>query len=547
MAGRVEASTLKAWLFDGGEIALLDVREHGQYGEGHPFLAVPLPYSRFELGLGALVPNPAVRLVLCDGGDGVAERAAKRAEALGYTNVSVLAGGVEGWRAAGLTLYAGVNVPSKAFGELVEHRRHTPHITAEALKAMQDAGENLAILDGRTFAEFQRMSIPGAVSCPNGELAVRIAGLVPDTNTKIVVNCAGRTRSIVGAQTLIDIGVPNPVYALENGTQGWFLAGLQLDRGAGRSYREALPLSSTDLTALQARARALAETRGVQLVSAEQVAAWRADQTRTTYLLDVRTPEEVEARPVPGFVHAPGGQLVQATDQWIGVRGARIVLLDHEQVRAPITAQWLRQQGHEAYVLDGGLPVASSPPVIPEAEPKARRSGTLKSSGLSLPAIAAAELKEALGDGSVRLIDLRPSMSYRKQHIDGATWSIRPRIAAAVLDAVSVPGHTVVLIADEPGVAALAALDLAEAGPSGIRLLAGGHAAGCAAGLPMVATPPGDADCIDFLFFTHDRHDGNATAARQYLAWELGLIDQLDAQERGVFSIGDGVSAVGRR
>src|SRR5215813_3937768 len=119
MPERVNATTLKAWLSDGAEIALIDVREHGQYGDGHPFFAVSLPYSRFELGLAGLVPNQAVRVVLCDGADGV-----------------------EGWRAAGYTLYAGVNVPSKAFGELVEHARNTPRVTAAELQAMREAGED---------------------------------------------------------------------------------------------------------------------------------------------------------------------------------------------------------------------------------------------------------------------------------------------------------------------------------------------------------------------------------------------------------------------
>ena len=259
MAGRIDPTTLKACLSDGGEVALIDVREPGEYGEGHAFFAVPLPYSRFELGLAALVPRPTTRLILCDGGDGVAERAAERAEALGYGSASVLSGGVRAWEAAGYTLYAGVNVPSKAFGELVEHASHTPRVTAAALKAMQDAGEDLAILDGRTFAEFRKMSIPGGISCPNGELALRVGELVPDARTKIVVNCAGRTRSIIGAQTLIDFGVPNPVYALENGTQGWFLAGLQLDHGASRRHGEAP--SSDNLGALRERARTLASGR----------------------------------------------------------------------------------------------------------------------------------------------------------------------------------------------------------------------------------------------------------------------------------------------
>jgi rhodanese-related sulfurtransferase len=543
MTGRIEARTLKVWLSEGAEIAFIDVRELGQYGEGHAFFAVSLPYSRFELGLPALVPNTATRLVLCDGSDGVADRAARRAEALGYSNVSVLEAGMDGWRSAGYAVHAGVNVPSKTFGELVEQVRHTPHVTAETLRDMQAAGENLVIVDGRTFAEFQKMSIPGGVSCPNGELALRIGSLAPDPNTKIVVNCAGRTRSIIGAQTLIDFGVPNPVYALENGTQGWSLAGLQLAHGAGRPHRE--PPAPADLGALRARARALAAARGVAFVSAREVEGWLADASRTTYLFDVRTPEEVAAGPVAGFVHAPGGQLVQATDQWIGTRGARIVLVDDEEVRAPMAAQWLRQLGHEACVLEGGTAAAAtlarsrcpvSPPVIPDAEPQTRLSGTSpgEPSRIGAP-MAPDEVKARLSDGTVRLIDLRPSMSYRKEHIAGAVWSIRPRIAAPVGD----PRTPVALVADEPALAALAALDLTEAGIGEVRLLAGGHEAARAAGLPMAATPgtPGDAECIDFLFFTHGRHDGDADAARRYLTWEIGLVGQLDAEERAAFSI----------
>jgi rhodanese-related sulfurtransferase len=500
------------------------VRELGQYGEGHPFFAVSLPYSRLELGLPALVPNRATRTVLYDGGDGVAERAARRAEALGYSGVGILTGGVEGWRSTGYTLYAGVNVPSKTFGELVEQARQTPHVSAEALQAMQAAGEDLVILDGRTFAEFQKMSIPGGISCPNGELALRAGELVPNPETRIVVNCAGRTRSIIGAQTLIDFGVPNPVYALENGTQGWTLAGLHLDHGASRSYG-ALP-ASAGLDALRARARTLAQARGVRFVGASEVAAWLADPSRTTFLLDVRTPEEFAARAVAGFMHAPGGQLVQATDQWIGTRGARIVLLDEELVRAPIAAHWLHQQGHETCVLDGGIASAIA---------LAGLTGATAPLPPDPPGIAPAGLQERLRHAHAHLVDLRASMSYRKEHIQGAVWSTRARVASAVADA----ADFVVLVADQAGIAALAALDLAEVGVREVRLLDGGHEAARAAGLPMASSPdaPGDADCIDFLFFTHGRHDGDAAAARQYLAWEIGLVDQLDAQERGAFRL----------
>src|SRR6185295_7968769 len=214
MAAKIDAPTLKGALSDGREIALIDVREHGQFGEGHPFFAVPLAYSRFELGLPALVPNACVRLVLCDAGDGVAERAADRAEALGYGNVAVLAGGVGAWQAAGYTLYAGVNVPSKTFGELVELARHTPRLSADNVAAMCAERQNVVIVDGRPFAEYSKMNIPGGICCPNGDLTLRIHAIAPDAKTTIIVNCAGRTRSIIGAQMLIDFGVPNPVYAL---------------------------------------------------------------------------------------------------------------------------------------------------------------------------------------------------------------------------------------------------------------------------------------------------------------------------------------------
>jgi rhodanese-related sulfurtransferase len=148
--------------------------------------------------------------------------------------------------------------------------------------------------------------------------------------------------------------------------------------------------------------------------------------------------------------------------------------------------------------------------------------------------VAPGEVGPAIASGAVRAIDLRPGMAFRKGHIAGAGWSIRPRIGAAAAHAKSI-----VLVADEPGVAALAAIDLDEAGCKDIRLLAGGFEAWRAAGLPVEETPnaPADQECIDFLFFTARRHDNDPEAARQYLTWETGLLAQLDEQERGVFRI----------
>src|SRR5215467_7775422 len=139
------------------------------------------------------------------------------------------------------------------------------------------------------------MNIPDGISCPNGELALRIQDIAPDPKTKIVVNCAGRTRSIIGAQTLIDFGVPNPVVALENGTQGWFLAGLELEHGASRRCPD--EAASRDRTPLAARARALAQRHGVGVVTAAQAEEWWHDRSRTTYFFDIRLDGEWRLAP----------------------------------------------------------------------------------------------------------------------------------------------------------------------------------------------------------------------------------------------------------
>lgn len=515
----IDPPTLKRWLDDGDEIALFDIREHGLYGAGHLFFATPLPFSRLEQEVVRLAPRPAVRIVLYGDDETLPRRAARRLRALGYANLSVLQGGVPAWTAAGFGLFAGVNVPSKAFGELVEQVFHTPHVSAAELSRWQRDGEKLVILDGRPFEEYRKMNIPGGICCPNGELAYRLGDLVTDQDTRIVINCAGRTRSILGAQTLINLGVPNPVYALENGTQGWMLADLPLEHGSRRRWPDGRPAQG--LTPARLAARDLARRHQVPSLTAATAADWLNDEERTTFLFDVRTAEEFQAGTLAGAHHAPGGQLIQATDQFVGVRQARLLLFDDEMIRAPVVATWLRLLGHDAAVLDGGLNCGRKR-VKPEEKEEADH-----------PLDMGIDTLSALTPAPI-LVDIRSSRDYRLAHARGARWSIRPMLAEHFRG----ERRMVVVIGDSPAPARLAAQDLVEEGVTA-RVLRGGHASWIAAGLPVEASPadPPDAERIDFLFFTHDRHDGNKAAARQYLAWELGLLKQLDRQEIASFRL----------
>ncbi len=518
MASEIDARTLKDWLGSGDEIALMDVREPGRFSEAHLFFAIPVAYSRFELDIERLVPRKTVRLVLCDDGEsGVAGMAARRAEALGYSNVHTLADGAKGWADAGYTLYSGVNVPSKTFGELVELARETPHITAQELNEMRRRGDKVVVVDGRPLAEHRRFTIPGSICCPNGELPLRIAEIVPDAETPIVVNCAGRTRSIIGAEILRSFGVKNPISALENGTQGWKLIDLELEHGADRPYPQA-PTGEA-LTGLRTRASELAERHGATVIEDDTLAGWLADENRTTFLVDVRTHEEFDAGSLTGAVHAPGGQLVQATDAWVGIRGARIVVVDSDGVRAPVIAAWLRQLGHEAHVLRDGVSAKAG---IHAAEATAIPK---------LPELSAEEVQAKLAD--VRVLDMRASADYREGHVAGSVWAMRPTIAAAA------GNGSVVLVADDPQIAALAAIDLAEAGCHDVSVLAGGQAAWQAAGGAVEASPdvPPDSERVDYIFHTHTRHLGDKDAMRAYLTWEVELVGQLDDQERDSFRL----------
>ncbi|OIN92801.1 MAG: thiosulfate sulfurtransferase [Comamonadaceae bacterium CG1_02_60_18] len=337
-------------LLERTEIALLDVREEDVFAQAHPLFAANLPLHRIAADAPKRIPRLTTLVVVYDDGEDLAEPARQTLQALGYTQVTLLSGGLQGWRDAGGELFQDVNAPSKAFGELVEAQRHTPMLSAPEVQDLLARQADVVVLDARRFDEYHTMAIPGGISVPGAELVLRVGALAPDPRTQVIVNCAGRTRSIIGAQSLINADIPNPVCALRNGTIGWTLAGQTLQTGADRRF---LPVSPAQQAQAATRARSVADRAGVQRATASDLARFQAGLSRTTYCFDVRTPEEFAAGHLPGFESAPGGQLVQETDMAMPVRGARVVLFDTDGVRASMSASWLAQMAWDVWVLDG--------------------------------------------------------------------------------------------------------------------------------------------------------------------------------------------------
>lgn len=495
------------------EIALIDLREEDPFAKDHPLFAAQLPLSRLEVEILDRVPRKATKIVLYDNGEGLVPTAAQRLRALGYTDVTALAGGLEGWRRGGYELFQDVNSASKAFGELVESRRHTPSLPAPEAKALIEQEKNLVVLDARRFEEYQTMSIPRGVSVPGAELVLRAREIAPDPATTIIVNCAGRTRSIIGAQSLINAGLPNKVFALRNGTIGWTLAGQTLEHGQDGRFPE---VATNREDEARAAARAVSYRAGVKHIDVRGLEILARETTRTLYRFDVRTPEEYASGHIPGFRSAPGGQLVQETDVFAPVRGARIVLADDRGARADMSASWLAQMGWEVYVLDGGfdgeLVTGAWSPSLPEKP--------------DTPMISPAELAERLGRDEVVVLDLAASPAHRRGHIAGAWFVVRSRLAAALAQLPE--GRDFVLTSPDGALARFAAADLEALTGRPPLVLEGGTAAWVGAdhtletGLTRAASEPDD------VYRRPYEGTDNATAAMQaYLDWEYGLVDQL--------------------
>ena len=498
--------------------AVFDVRERGEYNQCQIPNTTSLPRSHIEFRIAELVPDRYVQLIVYDEGGARASLAAATLVHLGYRDVAILDDGLSAWQSQGRPTFSGVNVPSKAFGERVHHERNVPDLTPEELKSLQDRSTDLVILDVRTPEEYGRFCIPGGINVPAGDLILWAEELKQRATTNVIVNCAGRTRSIIAAATLRRLGLTN-VRALRNGTMGWVLAGFELER---KPQQESPPAPVSGPETAMALARRIAEEESISWISALELSR-TLESRRIDYLIDVRSEREFASAHLPGSINVPGGQAVQRADDFVAVRNGQIVFISNESARAVMAAYWYRQMGfsHVA-VLQGGLRAWT--------ESGARiEKGSLRDEPIGFEAarrtvriIEASTVEGKTRDPSVLLLDVGTSLDFETAHLPAAKWISRGWLDLKLPELYPDRNQPIVLTCPDGRQSILAALALGELGYSDIAVLDGGVRAWSAAGFP---TEQGVGACLvepdDVVLSPSIR--GTKEDMQRYLDWELQL------------------------
>ena len=533
MPEMMTAVALNSLLDTQATCALIDVREAGEYNDAHIPGSSLVPRRQLEFRMTRLVPFKGTQVIVCDDDGRRAAPAAATLERMGFGRVAVLEGGINRWTTEGYPTEWGVNVPSKDFGEKIQVVHHVAEMHPEELRARQQRGEKIVLLDSRTPEEHRRATIPGGRSAPNGEVALHIADLAPDPDATIVVHCAGRTRSIVGARLLQRMGY-SKVFDLRNGTMGWMMAGLELETGSTRLELPApSPSSRARAEAFAARIAAEDGVRTLAIPALRELMA-RVDR-ENVYLIDVRTSDEYAGGAIPGFQWFPGGQAVQRADDLVAVKNGHVVFACDGRVRATVAASWYRQMGFpNVYVVDGGTTAwVTSGQALAKIESPAGPRGYDEGLAGALPAgyEAAKAQVELLTPGTLDerrrgspappVIFVDTSRDFSSGHVPGARWVPRGWLEFAIGDVAPSKDAALVVTCSNGLNSVLAGATLKGLGYQRVAVLTEGMQAWGRAGLPVerglsgVMNPPNDV-----LTMGTDRTWAEAI---QYLRWEEEL------------------------
>ena len=515
MNKRILPADTAALMASDGLFAVFDVRERGEYNQAQIPNATSLPRSQIEFRISDLVPNRRVPIVVYDEGGSRVGLAATTLNSLGYLDVAVLQGGLGAWQSDGHETVSGVNVPSKAFGERVHHDRNVPDMSAEELKALLDSKSDLTILDVRTPEEYGRFCIPGGINVPGGELILWAEEL--RKKPAVIVNCAGRTRSIIGTAALRRLGLTN-VRALRNGTMGWVLAGYELESKPSRHVAAPAITSGAIASAMQIAADEKVARTGAE----ELVGIIEGHAGGVNYIIDVRSEPEFAAGHIPSAINVPGGQAVQRADDFVPVRNGRIIFVSNQSARAVMAAYWYRQMGFKhVSVLQGGLSEWKESQRSLVAGATLARPLSLESVKRNVSMIDATELASLSREGA-SILDVGSSLDYETAHVPGAKWVSRGWIDIKFAELIQDRARRIVLTCADGQHSIFAARQLEEVGFGDVQVLDGGVRRWIAAGFEAAA---GLEDCLvqpnDVVLSPSIR--GSKQDMLNYLNWELKL------------------------
>jgi len=514
--------TLQFLLASGSQVGLLDVREEGEFNSSHIPTAVCAPRRLLETRIAQLFPFKGEQLVVCDDTGARGIRAAQTLQEMGYTRVALLWGGVNRWFSEDRPTEWGINVPSKEFGERVEVTEKVPTWTAVELAHHMSRDPSIRVFDTRTPEEFQRFSIPGAECIPNVEIALRADDIARESRgTTIVINCGGRTRSIIGASTLRRMGIDN-VVSLKNGTSGWALAGFQVEHGNRRVGLR--PPSARSIAIAGRHARRVAREDGVKVISISALGRLQVHAKHSTiYRIDVRTGDEYVRGHIPGFAWFPGGQAIQRSDDAVPIRGSPVIFCCDRIARAAITASWFRRMGFpKVMVLNGGVEAwLKSGGMLEDGNPFERAAGfekMLSRQQRVSPRQLASELSAA---ASPKVIFVGTSRDFADGHVPGSKWISRSWLDIKIGE-ICPDRKARIILTDTDGLTArMGAHDLARLGYEDCATLDGGIRAWTAVelelerGLTNVTVPPEDVlPTIPYRSFEN---------MMNYLRWEEAL------------------------
>jgi len=495
--------------------AVFDIREVGEAEAGQILGATFLPRRMIEFRIADLVPVRATAIVVYDEGGKRAALAAATLAELGYSDVSVLDGGTAAWTVAGFALTEGSNVPSKLFGEKVHDQEHTPGVSAKTLDEWRRKGKNVLVCDIRTPEEYARSRIPGAHSTAGFDVGLCMPDLA-QRSVPIVVNCAGRTRSIIACETLRLLGLKE-VYALENGTMGWVLAEFKLEKGEGAG---AISPSAASRAAAHDKAIELARLAGVAMVGPQQLATWLAQRDRgeaNAYGFDARQTPEYDAGHIDGTAMLPGALAVQRTDEFIPVRQGRVFFVDDDETRALIAAYWLKRMGlPNVAVLKGGLKAWTGAGFALTTGRSRRPPLGLEAASAHTETITAAALRDI---APFIMINVDTSTEFAKAHIAGSSWVPRGWLEDRI-GTLAPNRDTAIVVTCRDGQQSLfAAATLTRLGYRNVKVLAGGVKA--ASDLPIEQGPDVAAgEAKDIILPPYAKGEAGM---RRYLEWETKL------------------------